>query len=372
MGFTLVTYPRENRAPGCLPGGVAFARAAPTYWCAIHPQVRAEVARLRGRAAAIPDAELRAIAANVLESKRVNIDGAAAFAAFAPAPRRAAVARAQIAFQAIYDYLDVVTEQPHPTPMARSRGLHRALLAALHPGPGDPASPRREWEMLLDDGGYLADAVARCRAAIAELPSFESVRPSVERLTERIVEYQSLNVEESAASRAALAAWADASTPAGSGLHWWEVAASAGSSLGLFALLALAARRDVATAEALAIESAYFPWVGALHSLLDSLVDLDEDLSAGQHSLVSNYGGEAQLAAGLSRLVLESRTRTASLPRAGGHAAIVASMVSIYLAEAQARRPHAARARRAVLAASGNLVAPALAVMHARRVLRGR
>ena len=36
-----------------------------------------------------------------------------------------------------------------------------------------------------------------------------------------------------------------------------------------------------------AIEGAYFPWICALHSLLDRLVDVAEDERAGQRNLLS-------------------------------------------------------------------------------------
>ena len=43
------------------------------------------------------------------------------------------------------------------------------------------------------------------------------------------------------------------------------------------------------TAETDAMESAYFPWIGALHVLLDSLIDRAADAQTGQHSLVDHY-----------------------------------------------------------------------------------
>ena len=37
------------------------------------------------------------------------------------------------------------------------------------------------------------------------------------------------------------------------------------------------------------IDRAYFPWIGALHTLLDSLVDRHEDRESGRPSLLSYY-----------------------------------------------------------------------------------
>jgi len=102
-----------------------------------------------------------------------------------------------------------------------------------------------------------------------------------------MVSYQSLNLNEAQGDHAELASWACAQTPASTELRWWETAASAGSSLGVYMMIAMAARHAVPAEEATAIEEAYFPWIGSLHLLLDSLVDQQEDRVAGQPSLLA-------------------------------------------------------------------------------------
>jgi tetraprenyl-beta-curcumene synthase len=350
---------------------ITFTRAASSYWWSVHPRVRGEVERLCRRAGAIPQVRLRAIALGALSDKRSNIDGAAAFAAFAPAAHRAAVVRAQVSFQALYDYLDTLTEQPHHDPVLNSRRLHGALSAALDPSARGGASRGGAYyahNSERDDGGYLQDTVESCQAALRTLPGYPLVRESAMRLGAHIVAYQSFNVTDARGSRAELARWATARTPPRSGLRWWETAAAAGSSLGLFALVTMAARPDTSAAGALAVERAYFPWIGALHSLLDSLIDRAEDEASGQHALVENYDSAAEMAARLRLLAVQSRRRAHALPDAAQHAAILASMASLYLAEPQASDPPACRARSEVLAALGPLAAPAMTVMRLRRL----
>jgi tetraprenyl-beta-curcumene synthase len=370
---------------------IAFAGAAPRYWASVYPRVRALLGEQRAQAAAIPDPELRGLALHSLAAKRANIDGAAAFAAFVPARRRDATIRAVVAFQALYDYLDLLTERPSADPVAESRRLHGALSAALDAG-GRDCSGGREfpgageclgWGECLGgrdcpggrdcarsgDGGYLRGGVQRCRVALAELPAYGAVAAPAQRLAAHIVAFQSYHASAAPAAQADLARWARARTPPGSGLEWWETAASAGSSLGVFALIALAAQPGVGAGEAVAVEQAYFPWIGALHSLLDSLIDLEEDRAAGQPALIANYGDPAQAAARLRALALQSRRRAAALPGAGAHLALLASMASLYLAERAARAPHARAARRGVLRALGGLTLPATVVMRARRAV---
>lgn len=347
----------------------AFTRAAPSYWLSVYPQVRGEVAWQRHRAERIPDARLRRIALGALDDKRANLDGAAAFAAFVPRALRPAVIGAQVSFQALYDYLDTLTEQPHPDPVRNSRRLHGALTAALDLGAsgGDyyAHSPVGE------DGGYLHGTVERCRTALRALPGYPGVQPSASRLAAHIVSYQSFNVTDAPGPQRQLARWAGEHTPPGSGLQWWETAASAGSSLGLFALIAMASRPQVSAIDALAVERAYFPWIGALHSLLDSLVDRAQDRANGQQALVDYYP-EGELACRLRLLAEESRRRTASLPHPASHAAVLASMAGMYLSEREAGGPYARQARREVLTALGGLSAPAAVVMRARRLALSR
>lgn len=382
MSVALATRRDSTSSSRRTEGAREFVCATPVYWLSVYPQVRDEIARLRCRAAAIPDPELRPIALNALVSKRVNLDGAAAFAAFAPASRRAALVRAQLCFQAIYDYLDLLTEQRHEQAGANSRELHKALLAALTPAcasapsrsVGDLAASQPGLALVaaLPDGGYLQELIASCRDAVTKLPAYATVCSPVERCARRIVEYQSVNDSGDSDARAELERWARSAAPAGATVAWWETAASGGSSLGLFALLALAASPSASVAQAKAIEEAYFPWIGALHSLLDSLIDLPEDIVTGQHSLIEHYGQTGQVAAGLRRLAQESRSRAGRLPQPGAHLAILAAMSAIYLTERGASASHARAARAQVLRTIGGLTRPAMAVMRARRLLLGR
>lgn len=348
---------------------ITLARATPTYWCSVYPQVRRELAGQRGRAAAIPQARLRTIALGVLDSKRSNIDGAAAFASFAPRACRQAVIRAQVSFQSLYDYLDTLAERPHPDPVLESRRLHGALTAALDPCAPDGAQDAQGDDR--EDGGYVQGTVKRCRTALRALPGYPAVRAPAARFGAQIVDYQSFNVSQEPGPQVQFARWASELTPPGCGLRWWETAASAGSSLGLFALIAMAAQPDVSAADAVAVENAYFPWIGALHSLLDSLIDLSEDRASGQRALIENYGDADEIASRLGLLARESRRRAGALMNADRHLAVLAAMASLYLAERDASRPYARAARREVLAVLGAPAASAMLVARLRRLALG-
>ncbi len=352
-------------AKGRLAAGITFTTAAWSYWLSVFPRVRRELRHWQRRASTIPDSPLRQIALAVQHTKRGNIEGSAAFAAFAPRPHRPAVVRAQLAFQAIYDYVDTLAEQPHANPIRNARQLHRALPAALNLA-SSPTDYYRH-HVHRDDGGYLQAITNACRVALGTLPSYPAVAQPARRLSERIVHYQSLNLTQAQGSYHALARWASHETPPETGLRWWETAASAGSSLGIFALITTAAHTTVRRHEAVAIERAYFPWIGSLHSLLDNLIDLPEDAATEQHNLIEHYRSPYETAVRLRALAAESARRARALPRGLQHAVILAGMASHYLSAHEAQLPHARLARSSVLDAIGGLVGPTMLVLHLRR-----
>jgi tetraprenyl-beta-curcumene synthase len=346
---------------------VAFAGAARRYWLGVFPRVCLERRRRRARALAIPDPLLRRVA---LESQRKwgNVEGAAAFATFVGRRHRGAAARAMMCLQAAYNYLDVLGEQPSPEPAANGRQLHQALLVALDPETSHvdyyAHSPQHE------DGGYLREIVDSCRTALAELPSYPAVAPAALRAAARIVEFQSCNTGERQGDLQALERWARAATPPGSDLRWWEVAAAGGSSLCVYALIALAADPELDLRAPAAVEDAYFPWIGALHSLLDNLVDETEDRATGQHSLIGAYSSVGEAAVRMRWLAERSRRAAAALPGGRGHALMLAAMASFYLCTPEASTPQALGVSGAVLDTLDGPATMAMGVFRAR--LAGR
>ncbi len=399
VGWEVVLWGRVMNMPaeGRLGLDLSFAGAARRYWLGVFPRVCLERRRRRARASRIPDALLRRTALDA-QRKWGNVEGAAAFAAFVPSPHRAAAARAMSCFQAAYNYLDMLGEQPCADPVANGRCLHSALLVALdadaeHLDYYEHSSQR-------EDGGYLREILDSCRAALATLPSYSALAPEALRAAERIVEFQSCNTGELRGDLAALERWARAATPPGEDLYWWETAAAGGSSLGVYALIALAAEPTFERSRApvcapasidagaraadapmggsaasfdtvTAVRDAYFPWIGALHSLLDNLVDVAEDRATGQHNLIGLYGSPLQAAERMGRLAERSLGAARGLPDARAHTLLLAAMASFYLSTPEAATPAALPVARAVLGALDGPADLAMLVFRARSRARG-
>lgn len=340
------------------------------YWTGVFPLIGGELRQWRARAGAMPDPKLRSIAFQAHGGKRGNLEGAAAFAVFVPERFEATVTRALVAFQGAYDYVDVLSEQPSDDTIASGYRLHLALVAALQPG-GRRLNAYAH-HPLDGDGGYLQAFIAACRAAVDRLPSYRASVAHALAGARRIAVYQGLNNWGPGGGHQEYARWAAEETPAGTGLRWWETGAAAGSSLSVFAALAAAADALLDSQQAAAIDAAYHPWIGALHTLLDSLIDQPADVRAGQHSLVGHYAGAREAAGRMREIVTVSMRLTGELPRRHSHQMLLAAMSCFYLAAPEAFMAHAALARAGILAAIGDLAGPTMAIMRARQALEGR
>jgi tetraprenyl-beta-curcumene synthase len=342
----------------------AFAGAASRYWFGVFPLVGRELRHWHERARQIPDPGLRRLALITQRTERGNLEGAAAFAVLVPRAHRERVVRAVVAFQAAYDYVDTLAEQPSIDPIANGRQLHLALLSALDP---DRAHPDYyEHHSGDQDNGYMRNLIDTCRFAFRALPSHASVAEPALRSAARMVAYQSLN-HGAGDPRRALARWATGLTPAGTGLRWWETAAGAASSLSVFALIAAAAQPALRVSDATATERAYFPWIGALHVLLDSVIDRGADIEAGQHSLIDHYASAEEAANRLSTIAGRAMRATELLPRGVQHATILAAMVSFYLSAPDTSTPATVLVAQRVLERMGTAATPTMAVHRARR-----
>ncbi|HWB69928.1 MAG TPA: DUF2600 family protein [Solirubrobacterales bacterium] len=349
-----------------------FVSAAGRYWLQILPAAHATQRRMRAQARSIPDPKLRADALASHGQKASNSEGLAALAVLAPSPWRAPLAGSLVAYQLMLDYLDGVSERPGPDPLANGMQLHRAFEVALDPGAAH--ADYYEHAAGADDGGYLAALIEACRLPLAELPSYGAVRVPLLRQARLCRESQALNHALRLAELDGRADQWAARTAAEAGLsepfEWWElIAAAAASSLGIGALLALAAAPEATEAEARAIESAYFPWASGLNALLDSLVDLDEDPEDGSH--LRRYASTALAAERLAAIAAGARERLRGLPEGALHEAILAAMGALYLARPEAWRRGREPISGAVLAELGPLARPSLAVHLLRRGGRG-
>jgi tetraprenyl-beta-curcumene synthase len=343
--------------------GVANAR----YWPSVAPAVRAELRRWERYAHSIDDPTLRAHAVEKLRDERFNAEVAATLATLAPRRWRREVVAASVAFQVIYDYLDAVTEQPVAHPLSNGRQLYRAFAAALSPA-AQPVDYYRHHPQH-GDRGYLDALVATCRANFHALPNAALVASIAQRTAARCGEAQTRTHAVAIEGPAQLAEWAARESP-GSGLTWWEAAAGAAASvLSVHALIAAAADRHTTYADAVRIEAAYLP-ICALTTLLDSLVDRDDDIASGSHEFLAYYENDRVIAERLRAVTRLAIRGARSLPHASHHAMSVAGAAAYYLSTPGARSQRARRVARVVAGELRPLIGPVMQIFHAWRLAK--
>lgn len=340
---------------------LALAGSAVRYRRTVAAIVRAQIARYEQAAATIPDPGMHALAVAKLDSERCNAQAAAMVATLAPAALRPAATRAIVAVEVAFDYLDGLTEQPLAEPLSEGLAICEPFVAALSgaasiPGP-DP---------------YLRLLALDAQAAIAELPAREAVAPALARCAALGVEAQVRMHALSALGIEQLREWTLAQR-LDEQLGWREqLAACACSVLAVHALIAAAADASTTPALAEAIEAAYLP-AGAMMTLLDGLLDRDEDARSGRLSYAGLYEAPQQLGAALALTAGLARSRCAGLPHPGGHASVLAGAVAYWIS-----MPGAGRSREAAAAISGlrrelgALILLPLLSMRAWRALRSQ
>ena len=303
-----------------------FAGAARSYWLGIFPVARRELRGWRRQAAAIPEPGLRRDALFALQTKSGNAEGLAAYAVLAQGRHRRAVVRALIAYQTTLDYLDSLTERtshPHADKLKLNRALEVAVDCDLS------LDTYREEIAQRGDREYLAALLEACRSSLGRLPSYAIARDALGRRARLAAESQAINHSLLLGTEEAeIARWADAAAQASNlegELRWWEVVAAGASTPALGALTALATKGGSTENDFAAVEKVYFPWVNALNTLLDSLVDLDEDPALQRH--IERYG--SMQAAAERVAAIASRARAGSyLPSAPLNAGIFSISLS--------------------------------------------
>jgi tetraprenyl-beta-curcumene synthase len=294
------------------------------------PVVSREVRVWRAIARAIPDARVRTNALSALARKRGHTDGAALFGIL-PRDRSVSLLRLLVAYEIMWDFLDSVNESGAEAGQVNGKQLHLALIEALDPS--RPISDYYRFHPWREDGGYLRALVNVCREGCELLPSYAHVRALVVREASR-AQVLAMNHDLDPACRdASLRAWAGCEFPDGHEATWFELTGAASASLTIHVLLALSAQAGGTELELARAQRAYFPWISAATTMLDSYVDQVEDEVNGDHSYVAHYRTPEYAVLRIRQLVRRCFEETGTLLDAERHTLIAACMVAMYLSK---------------------------------------
>jgi len=327
--------------------------------------VAGEVRGWKARAVDIPDPALRNDALSALTRKRGHTDGAALLWTI-PRARDYNLLRLLVAYEIVWDFLDGVNERGAAAGQVNGRQLHLALLDAL-----DLARPMSDYyrhHKCADDGGYLRILVEACRECCRKLPSYWAIRPLLVREAIR-AQVLAINHDLDPALRDTdLRRWAAEAFPVTSDVNWFELSGAASASLTIHALLALGTEPDCDGEHLTRACAAYFPWISAATTMLDSYVDQVEDLVNGDHSYVSHYSTRQLAAARIRELVERSLKEARSLRDGERHEVIVACMVAMYLSKDSAHTEAMRETTRGLVRAGGALTRLLLPILRLWRI----
>jgi tetraprenyl-beta-curcumene synthase len=373
-GVDAVAVDRGSTAPAVLDrrlatrAGMALVRANVRYWSGVAPLARRELKMWRERAGQIDDPVLRALALHKLSEEAFNAEVAAMLATLAPRGERSNAVRAIVALEVLYDYLDGLTESPADEWPDDGHVLFTAFTDAVTL----TAPPRDDYyrhHSRCRDSGYLCALVATVRDALGMLPATGAVTEVMRRSAARGAEAQTRIHAAPLSGTAALERWARVHA-AGTPLQWREyVAGAACSVLAIHALIAAAADKHTTTAQALEIDNIYLS-ISVLPTILDSLIDYEQDMRAGRPGYIQYYRDRTALCGRLASVIDDAVDRARRAPHGAHHVMTLVGVVAYYTSAPSAQSTFARPVTENVERRLRPLITPTLAVMRTWRAAK--
>jgi tetraprenyl-beta-curcumene synthase len=310
---------------------VNFLWTSARFILKVRPDTRRLLKEWKRQAENIPDAELRKQALLSIETKAFHCEGGAIYALLAGSHYRPAL-HFIIAYQTMSDYLDNLCERTNTSLNPDDfRKLHESMLDALTLGKHDTDYYRHHPQK--DDGGYLSALVKNCQNILRELPHYPRIQAALHELAAYYCELQVYMHINPAQRVTYLKNWFALHREQLPPMKWYEFGLCAGSTLGIFCLIAQAFIGNCSNDQLNRARNAYFPWIQGLHILLDCLVDREEDRAGGDLNFCAYYPDQSEILSSLTHFYSQANSRISGLANAGFHRIIIRGLLSIYLAD---------------------------------------
>ncbi|HTU71182.1 MAG TPA: DUF2600 family protein [Candidatus Baltobacteraceae bacterium] len=326
-------------------GGAGTVYGLLRFLLRVVPLAAAALAEIRRRAELIPDDRLRFEALASVDGKSYHVAGACILATFLPAEAARAYVAIVAPLESIYDYLDSLCDRHPGVDVEAFPVLHRAIADALDPS----AAPRDYYACgpAGEDGGYLRELVQRTQHALSAAPHLDLLLPHFAHAAALYGEMQTHKHYPAGERERRCVGWYEQHRERYREIDWHEFASAAGSQFHVYAPLFEAFRnRPQAIA---GTYNAYFPYVSALHVLLDAFIDQAEDREHGELNFSRVYGGAAALRARLRRLFEAADERLRRLPGKRAHRFVLDVMTLFYLSHPKIAAQGLEREARALL-----------------------
>jgi len=294
------------------------------------PSVRQNLNHWRSRAEQIPNPELRKQAISSLETKHFHCEGGSIYGLLANKACREAI-RFIVAYQTISDYLDNLCDRSRSLDPEDFRALHDSIFHALTPDAELPNYYRFREDQ--DDGGYLKSLVRTCQTVLSDIPNYTKIAPTLHELASYYCDLQvhkHVKIEERIPR---LKSWFSQHQAQFPELSWYEFSACAGSTLGIFCLVAYSFNQEFSETLITQVRNSYFPWVQGLHILLDYLIDQEEDEINGDLNFCFYYNSQDELTERLQQFIKNAAKSVAHLPHTQFHQLINQALLGVYLSD---------------------------------------
>lgn len=293
----------------------------------IVPKASRALDQIHARAEAIPDERLRVQALSSIEAKTYHVAGGCILATFLSRPAAEHYIEVVAPLETIYDYLDNLCDR-HPNVRASAYPvLHGAISDALDP----TRRPGGYYELgpSGDDGDYLITLVRRVQRALHRLSDYELTLPLFHEAAKLYGEMQTYVHLPTGEREVACERWFVSHRSRFGDLLWQEFAAAAGSQFQVYAPLFMlfdSCYDAITTAY-----DAYFPAVSALHVLLDSFIDQQEDYENGDLNFVAVYESHDRFFERIAILARRAVAGFSRLPDPHRHSFVLRTMALFYL-----------------------------------------
>lgn len=319
----------------------------------IFPEVNRELSLWVKHAQHIDDKNLQTQALASIKLKKFHALGGSVYALYPKAGLQPAL-RFIVAFQTISDYLDNLCDRTGIEDETAFRQLHLSMPEAV-----DPEKELSDYYLFYpykDDHRYLQSLVQTCRFEIVKLPSYNLVSPVIKKYVKLYSDLQTYKHLSKKERELRLSTWAKSYGSDYPDIFWWEFAAAAGSTLGVFILLSAAFDPSLKMEEVSQFEFAYFPWICGLHILLDYYIDREEDRQTGDLNFTFYYEDEFQCRDRLEFFITRALKSCVDLPNPDFHVTVIKGLLAMYLSDRKALTPQKKKHSLSLVNSAGSLV----------------
>ena len=311
-----------------------WALMSETYFKVL-PAVRNYLNHWKIQAQQIPNLELRKQACSSIESKQFHCEGGSIYGLLARRHWQSAI-KFIVAYQTISDYLDNLCDRSNSLDAEDFRALHESLVHALTLDSKSTNYYRVRGDQA--DGGYLQKLVRTCQSVLRKVSNYSKIAPALHELASYYCDLQvhkHVNVDERVPR---LKTWFSLHQKHLPPLRWYEFSACAGSTLGIFCLVAYAFDQDLSDELTRQVKNSYFPWVQGLHILLDYLIDQEEDRLNGDLNFCVYYKNNDEIIERFQYFFQNATSSVAQLPHTRFHQLLNQALLGVYLSNNKVKK----------------------------------